>query len=303
MSRIILGRISTFYFLLETVHMIDYYQVQKQEQRKRRKLKTLAVVYFVLLVIVAGGVIYFLHSPLSQIKGVSVTVDSQDNALEESILKIFNKNIGEKNFVEKLLFNDKNIFSVLLKRKNISQTLSEELSLIKETSIRVDLFARTVDISATVRQKFGLWCYKNNFSSDTSASSTDNSIQASCFWFDRDGVAFVEGPDTEGQLIYKVVDIYNSPVQLGQKLLDQNSIDNITAMFNFLENSGLGYKTIYLSEPKLEEAHTDLSIAPVIYFSLRNNPTYALKAFLESKLKLLKAGYIDLRISNRIYYK
>jgi len=283
--------------------MIDYYQAQKQEQRKRRKLKTLAIVYFILLVIIAGGIIYFLHSPLSQIKGVSVVVDSQDNALGGSILKIFNENIGEKNFVEKLLFNDKNIFLVLLKRKDISQTLSENFPLIKETSISVDLFARTVDISTIVRQKFGLWCYKNNFLADTSASSTDNSAQASCFWFDRDGVAFVEGPDTEGQLIYKVVDIYNNPVQLGQKLLDQDSIDNITAMFNFLENSSLGYKTIYLSEPKLEEAHTDLSVAPVVYFSLRNNPSYALKAFLDSKSKMVKTGYIDLRVPDRIYYK
>jgi hypothetical protein len=100
-----------------------------------------------------------------------------------------------------------------------------------------------------------------------------------------------------------VIDAYGNPVKLGQKLLDQNSIDNITAMFDFLENSGLEYKTLYLSEPKIEEAHTDLSVTPVIYFSLRNNPTYALKAFLESKPKLIKSGYIDLRVSNRIYYK
>jgi hypothetical protein len=282
--------------------MIDYYQDQLIKRKKRRKVKVFAALIFFVLAAMIGGTVYLLHSPYSRIEKISVVIDSQSSLLEADTLKAYKLSLNENSsFFSEKFFGKDSIFLSFFNGGEISKFIENTIPQIAGVHIKTDIFSRTVIIEGVARSKFGLWCFESN----QSASSTEASPTAGseCFWFDRVGTAFLEGPSTEGQLIYKVIDAYSNPVKLGQKLLDQNSIDNITAMFDFLENSGLEYKTLYLSEPKIEEVHTDLSVTPVIYFSLRNNPTYALKAFLESKPKLIKSGYIDLRVSNRIYYK
>lgn len=281
--------------------MIDYYQNQRIERKKRRKIKFFLVLIFFILAAAVGGMIYFLRSPYSQIQKIGVEIGSNDSLLEADILKAYKSALNEnQSFFSEKVFGKDDIFLSLFSGGAISKFITNSIPQITGVQIKTDLFSREVSIKGIVMSKFGLWCFENS----QSASSTEqSSTSPKCFWFDRGGTAFLEGPNTEGQLIYKVIDVYNSPVELGQKILDQSSMDNITAMFDFLENSGLEYKTLYLSDPKLEEARTNSSITPVIYFSLRNNPTYALKAFLELKSKLLKAGYVDLRVPNRIYYK
>lgn len=294
--------------------MIDYYQNQRTERKKRRKVKIFLVLIFFVLIVFVAGIIYFLHSSYSRIEKINVSMDVQDSPLEANISQAYQSVLDEnKSFIFEKIFGKNSVFTSLLDSGEISKSIENSIPEVSEVKIETDVFSRSINIVGSARVKFGLWCYEKNLLSLTSATTSDSTSTATadlssgtsskCLWFDRGGTAFLEGPNTEGQLIYKVIDVYDNPVELGQKLLDQDLIDNIVASFDFLDNSGLGYKTIYLSDPKLEEAHTDTSVTPVIYFSLRNNPTYALKAFLESKSQLNKASYVDLRIPNRIYYK
>ena len=288
--------------------MIDYYQNQRTERKKRRRVKILIALASFVLIAVVAGIIYFLHSSYSRIEKINVTMDVQDSSLEANISQAYQSVLdGNKSFVFENIFGKNSVFLSLLDGEEISKSIENLIPEVSEVKIETNVFSRSVNIVGSDRVKFGLWCYEKNLSDLASAATTTPDLStgtsSNCLWFDRGGTAFLQGPNTEGQLIYKVIDAYDNPVALGQKILDQDLMDNIAASFDFLDNSGLGYKTIYLSDPKLEEAHTDTSVTPVIYFSLRNNPTYALKAFLESKSQLSKASYVDLRIPNRIYYK
>ncbi len=308
--------------------MIDYYQSQKLEKKRKRKAKIFFALFLFILLIIIGGVTYFFRSPYSKLKEINVNVGNQDKTFNDNLISLYNSDAnGGKYFFEKI-FGQNSIFTPIFYSSDIINSIEKDVPEIKNVQITTGFLSRSVSINGSMRDKFGLWCLDgkqsavNNSSTSlslptsgqatssglTSSSSSDylflnpsNSIK--CFWFDSDGVAFMEGPDTEGQLIYKVMDSYDNNINIGQTILRTELIKNIILDFNFLDKTGLGYKILYLSDPSLEEIHTDTSIKPVIYFSLRNDPGYALDAFLKYKSDFIKSGYVDLRIPNRIYYK
>ncbi len=311
--------------------MIDYYQNQKFKKNRRKKTKFFIALFLFFLLVIIGGIVYFFNSPYSKIKTINVNIENQDKVLSDNFINSYNSEVnGKKYFFEKI-FGENSIFTPLFYSSDIVSSIEKNISEVKDVKIKTNIFSRSVDIEGTIRQKFGLWCLNNQHSTSTmgvnsatsslqsnlgqitastSTSSDSNNITApnfydstKCFWFDNDGVAFMEGPDTEGQLIYKVMDSYDSNINIGQTILSGELIKNIISDFDFLDKSGLGYKILYLSDPSLEEVHTDVSVKPVIYFSLRNDPAYALDAFLKYKSDFIKSGYVDLRIPNRIYYK
>jgi hypothetical protein len=90
---------------------------------------------------------------------------------------------------------------------------------------------------------------------------------------------------------------------LGNKILNQDEIENLIAIFDLMEKSGFSHKTFYIENNDLKEIYSSDFSKPVFKFSLRNNPSYALGFLKERFEELKKVNYIDLRISNRIYYQ
>lgn len=136
--------------------------------------------------------------------------------------------------------------------------------------------------------------------------STNQSKSVMCGWFDQDGVLFAEAPQAEGNLIYKVDDASGGSLALGDKVLEERLIPNLFKIFSFLEQSGFNERNLKLENLALEEIATDAiaTSSPKIYFSLRFDPAFGLKALESDKKEILnKAKYLDLRVENRIYYK
>ena len=286
--------------------MIDYYQNQKLEQKRRRKNRITAFIFLFLFLIILGGIVYFLHSRYSKVESVSITFDTNDIDAENSMRSLLSDYLNNRSPLEKLIFGSNNIVFAMEKSNDIRDQILKSFPAIDNVKINVEAFDRRVVITANSRKKFGLWCDESGSSLNASSTSTSADIQGQntrCFWFDDQGVAFVEGPDTEGQLIYKVIDNYSNSINLGDKVVAGDYVPALISMFKILDQIGSVSKTLYMRSPELEELSTDPSVSPTVYFSLRNNPSYATKALDDYGSQILKSSQIDLRIPNRIYYK
>jgi hypothetical protein len=123
-----------------------------------------------------------------------------------------------------------------------------------------------------------------------------------CLWFDKNGIIFEEAPLVEGNLINNVDDFSGRSFKLGESVLGEKFFSNLLKIFDVLEKSDLGIKSLRLERIELQEIHTESS--PRIYFSLRFDPYFGLSAIQSLKnLGLNRVAYIDLRVENRAYYK
>lgn len=255
----------------------EIYFNERQQKRRRQILKLKiygGITAFFILIIGVGYLI--VYSPLFRIKNISILRTSDVQKLEKN-LKVFFANQSK---IDKFL-GANNI--LIWKQEKIGEFLKNEPQ-IAELTIEKDYFKRLIKIEAKEREKFGIWCANN------------------CFWFDKNGVVFLESPSTEGSLINKIDDFSDRSLNLGDKILEEKFLSNLIKIFEILEKSGLKIKSLKLEDIALQEIITDSS--PKIYFSLRIESGFALAALQSLKnIGFENMDYIDLRVENRAYYK
>ena len=106
----------------------------------------------------------------------------------------------------------------------------------------------------------------------------------------------------EGNILYKINDTTGKTVTLGEKILPEYALENLFLVFDFLEKIDGNTKTLMYENETLGDIRTpSIENTPIIYFSLENNPMYAVESV--HNLKNEKLEYIDLRVQGRIYYK
>ncbi len=261
--------------------MSEFYLDERQRKKQRWLLKLKiysGLVVFLLLII---GIAYvIIYSPVFQIKNIYISADGAQVNIDELVQKL------------KIFFANQSKIVSFLAADNILIWNSKNLDQFKKSpeianlTIEKDYFSRHIKIIVSEREKFGVWCEADN----------------KCYWFDKNGVLFSEAPPAEGNLINKVDDYSGRPLKIGDSILEEKLLLNLIKIFDVLEKSDLGIKSLKLERLELQEISTESS--PKIYFSLRIDPGFAL-----SVIKSLKSGsldkieYIDLRVENRAYYK
>lgn len=165
------------------------------------------------------------------------------------------------------------------------------LPQVKSLDIQKYYWDKKIVVRVTERIPYGIWC-----------AGTD---APECFWFDEDGYVFKRGLSSEGNIIKSVSDISGRPMGLGSAVLPDDFFSNLKSIFDVLEKSGIGARSIELKDLSFEEVIAKTAEGPVINFSLRFSSAGSLDL-----LKTLKSGgsfsklqYVDLRIQNRAYYK
>jgi hypothetical protein len=305
--------------------MIDYYQSHKQRERRLRRRRIAAFFLTILLVVFLSFFYWLMHSRYLEIKYLSFDFDGKDGQiLEDKITQIYFNFLGEKN-LSKFFLNDKNILVAKIYKNQAALNIKNQVPLIKEVLIKTNLIRGEVSIRLSLREKYGIWCFlKNNLIQEEEIdNSLNNDIEDSsstilskdlsffsdfdkfiCYWFDSNGIIFDIAPSTQGQLINKVIDLSGDNINhLGEAILPLDKFKNLLEMFNVIKISGLSYQTLYLKDKNTDELSTSDSIKPVFYFSLRNNPSYAIGPLKNMFSTLKNASYIDLRVPNRIYYR
>lgn len=212
------------------------------------------------------------------------------------IFKINNIEISDNSYLNgtSLTFGDN---LLILSKSHLKSELSSAFPSITNIKITKRLF-HTIKIDFQNRVQVGIWCNELN-----------------CYYFDKEGVAFKEAPQTEGGLILKVTDKSNGGAKLGDSILDSGKTNFVTAFsdkINSLNNRVnennqfkiLGFKIKPLPSVDLE-ALTDQNWS--IYLDEKQEPSIAannLITLLEEAIKnTVNLEYIDLRIPSRIFYK
>ena len=149
----------------------------------------------------------------------------------------------------------------------------------------------TLTINFDKRIQIGIWCHNK-----------------SCYYFDKNGVAFANTPETEGSLILKIEDLSKNDVLLGDKVLGDNQINFIINFSNKVAENNkfkiLEFKIKPNSSVNLE-AVTDKNWS--IYLDEKQDPAAAVNNLLSILEEAVKntgnLEYIDLRIPSRVFYK
>lgn len=264
---------------------------------------------FIFLVVLAGTV-YFIKSPFFKIKEVKVEglpeYESQKLIADLEIFFTANSRISS-------LFGPDNI---LAWHGNTEKFLEENPNL-ETLKIEKNYFDKEIKIFVVEKRKFGLWCDQTKNTTietappgNSSSTVMDDNVfseaeNKKCYWFDENGVLFKETAFIESEIFNRVNDYSERDLKAGNKILDPRLFTNLKIIFFILEKEGLNAKTVNLKDLSTEEIYVESVSDPKIFFSLRQDPSYALSAIdaLKKDGRWQKILYVDFRIENKAYYK
>ncbi len=260
--------------------MRDYLQEKREENRRKKGKKLRVIIGIVLVIILISGVIWLLRGSWYTVQ--SVSVEQLDSVLSQEVASTTDSYIHTRSFLASIFLNANSFLG--FGGNSLEQEISRTYPVLTDITVSKNYFTRVITIQARERAKTALWCDSQN----------------SCWWFDDDGVVFLEAPVTQGQLLKKVISSSNTPITIGQHIPLDSSVLN--SIFSFLDAIHAPGKSL-LWNPALEEITTEARKGfPTIYFSTRQDPSYALPS-IEKISNLQNISYIDLRVTNRIYYR
>lgn len=159
---------------------------------------------------------------------------------------------------------------------------------ISEIKVKHSLFSRVVRIEVTEREKFGVWC------------------EGSCFWIDKEGIAFYTSPETEGTLV-RLFKINNGrDIKLDDQVLGGSELSNFLKSVQLLQDLGISVTGFSVEDIKLKGMVATTVGGPKIYFSFLVDPYFAKETIqnIKSGPNWGKLSYINLTVpGGRIYEK
>ncbi len=252
--------------------------------KKRGLLENNIISGFILLFFLIASTSYlFIFCSFFQID--SIVVDS-DKKLTTSEDKIINSAyaVAVNNF---LFFDTKSIF--FTPTIKITKNIIDNNPVI-ESAVINKIFPSTIEIYTKEREPYAIWCMSQ--------------AQNNCYYIDKKGIVFknTNGIDEEFLLFVKI----KKNMQLGMKIIEEDKIENMLLVLNKTAKEAIEISYFLLPD-------TDNFIAVTtkgwkIYFSfddieleLSDLINIALKEIDSDQINNLE--YIDLRFTNKIYYK
>lgn len=187
------------------------------------------------------------------------------------------------------------------KRNNILFFSANKLSaqLVKQfpklDSIKiVKKLPHSLFISSDERRPVGIWCSANR----------------TCFYFDKDGIAFSKAQPSAGFLIVNIADYRpGRNIELGSAVETADWLGKIISARELLNKAGINIAEFIIPTDSFDEFHAKTAENWKIMFSIQTDiqkQISALSIFLKEKIKPNQKSvlqYVDLRIQDRIYYK
>lgn len=253
--------------------------------------KLFFLIVFILLVVGFGY--WLLFSDFWQVTEFKVGGLNQGAITEEQVLGSLRNKVKER-FLSRWLGED---FYWLWKEGSVRLP---EIPLLRDVRVERDFWARRVRVIVREREGVGVWCVVNS-------SSDDEGAIEHCYWYDKEGVAFLGAPRPAGSLIAVINDVDNQyNVKLGEKIMS----DSFQNYLNFITESWL-FKEVAIDEVLINKEQQELIVKTMtgaeVRLSLRFDPAVNLAAIKqmrsEGTINLADLSYVDLRGENRVYYK
>lgn len=249
--------------------------------KKRKGISKRKVIWIIFLFVLMAIIYVLFFSPIFKIKEILISGGGK---------------ISSEEIKNNLICN--NIF--LTTTKSVKNQLLQKFPEILNLKINKNIFNKKLEINIQERESVGIFCKENPAFAKASAGT--------CFYFDKNGIAFENAPNTSGSLIDLIKDYSQKEFKIGDEVLSKELMDNILAIKNELfQKIGLKIANFDIDSYPVEELRVVTNESWYILFSLKRDiksQLLALKVALDEKIQnRASLQYVDLRIENRIYYK
>ncbi len=261
---------------------MDYsFLKSRQKERRRVRIKLYLWIGVAALVIVLSAWA-FLKAPFFNIKEIEVTGItklSQEDVIDELqsvvLQTAWARALGIHHFVA---------WPTQMKSPN---------PLIAKIDIQKHYLSNLLEIKIQEQEYFSVWCRIGSVNG------------MNCFWLNENGIAVAPAPDTEGALIYRIVEKNDNEFALGGEIINQREWPNIKNILAGLSDLPIKIKEfIYNSRPQELTAYG--TAGEKLIFSARLNYGEKVLGYIRTaaeKGDLKRAEYLDLTVENRIYLK
>ncbi|MDP3956535.1 MAG: hypothetical protein Q8P97_00890 [bacterium] len=270
------------------------YSEELQYRKKRRRFRVVASVFlFLFVVLMSGGAYLFFYTDTFYFTHIEI--------------------MGLKNLKKE---------DVLAKNKiSFFEGINLKNPLIKTSVINRDYIYKKLDIALEEREPYAIWCRSvpqistvptapnaevaTSTASSTVSSTVINSpeMPSDCYWFDKDGFIFAGAPETEGVLLLEVEDISLREIKIGEYVLPDDERTTLFKIFNFIDVLNIKVRQFRLEPLDKQEVTAFTEAGPMIYFSLRLDPSFAIEPVRSLKATLPTLKYVDLRSENKVFYR
>ena len=275
----------------------------KKKSRFGLKLFIFCAVFFIF----AAGIFYLIiFSPVFEINKISV--NGLEDVKPEEIQKIAD-NILSVKFFNKIPKNN----PILLPEQEITRRILNNFPKIKEVTLTKKFRENTLLINITEREPAAIWCRVVPESVLVSSSSAGRLLNQTpraenCFFADAGGFIFGEAPILSGGAVPTVYEQTASAINIKDKVSNQKTLEFILAAKKELAAVNLNLTDFVIKSQSLGDLEILTPEGWIIYLDISNSPASqinALKRVLEEEIKenRNRLEYIDLRVTDRAYYK
>lgn len=243
---------------------------------------------FLFFIAISIYVVFF--SGFLQINQVTVigTEDLNSNRISEFVMNSFSGKI--LNLVSKNNY-------ILISGNKIGAEISDQFKKISRAEVK-KIFPNVISINIMERKSILLWC-----------------SAGPCYFIDEEGVAYewadLDSEEIESKNMVKLSDVSEKPVQVGEKILDKQSVEFISSLKEELKNNlDIEINNEFQTSSRIaQDFQVQTFDGTKIFFSLTESlkeEMGKLKVFFEKEFRkedIQKLEYIDLRSENRVYYK
>lgn len=165
--------------------------------------------------------------------------------------------------------------------------------LIAKIDIKKHYLSKELEVLVQEQEYFAVWCR---------SGSTHGT---NCFWLNENGIVVAPAPDTEGALIYRIVQKNEEEAALGEIIIDYREWQNIKNILESLWDLPIKIKE-FLYNSRLQELTAYGVSGEKLIFSSRLQYGDKVLGYIKTvaeKGDLKRAEYLDLTVENRIYLK
>src|SRR4030042_2757204 len=287
---------------------IHRYKKKSLRTNKKNKFFLKLFLLSIFFIFLAGGILYLLiFSGIFNINKVSVSGAKATGS--ETIERIAAEILSGKIF-DRIPKNN----PIFLPANQIEQSIIDNFPRVKSVILVKNIKEHTLAINISERETAAIWCQVLPVSPEVSSSTIQTSETVNlpspenCFFIDQNGFIFGEAPILSGGALATVYEEGIRELKIKNNVSSPKILEFILEAKRSLVAVNLNLTDFIIKSQSVGELEIVTPEGWLIYLSVSYSPASqinALKRVLQEEIKENRSRleYIDLRVSNRAFYK